>query len=109
MTLATLQVLKVFLDDISKPIYGLELIKLVGLPSGTVYPILARLERSGWIAGAWEEITASEAQRPRRRLYVLTGTGESLARQELDAQLRTLKLSVSGGHRHRAAAPGVAL
>lgn len=106
MSLTTLQVLKVFLEDVSRPIYGLELIGLVGLPSGTVYPILARLERLDWIAGVWEELDPKEAKRPRRRLYKLTGVGEALARQELDSHLR--KLRPAGSERGWTPLPGAA-
>jgi PadR family transcriptional regulator, regulatory protein PadR len=84
MTLATLRLLRVFMEDPSQPIYGLELLKAVKSSSGTVYPILGRLERADWIAGEWEEIDPTIEQRPRRRFYRLTAVGELRAQQELD-------------------------
>jgi PadR family transcriptional regulator PadR len=96
--LAQLRILRVFADDALKPIYGLDLIELAGLSSGTVYPVLARLERSGWIVGSWEELKAGEIQRPRRRLYRLTEIGRSRARGELDAYLRERKPAMSKRH-----------
>src|SRR5208282_1432231 len=48
-----------------------------GLPSGTIYPILARLERIGWVDSDWEDPDAHIAEgRPRRRYYRLTRAGE---------------------------------
>ena len=50
-----------------------------GLPSGTVYPMLRRLEKEGLVRAAWEdpEVARTE-QRPPRRYYELTGEGETL-------------------------------
>jgi PadR family transcriptional regulator, regulatory protein PadR len=59
--------------------YGLELAGRANLKSGTIYPILARLERSGWLTSAWEEVDPAKEKRPRRRLYRLTGAGEKAA------------------------------
>jgi len=59
---------------------GAEIARSTGLASGTLYPILFRLERSGWLSSHWEEINPSDVGRPRRRLYRLTGLGESAAR-----------------------------
>ena len=57
--------------------YGFELMDATGLPNGTVYPLLRRLERRGVLAGAWEsEVRARAEQRPARRYYHLTPAGE---------------------------------
>jgi PadR family transcriptional regulator PadR len=55
--------------------YGLDLMRETGLKSGTVYPLLERLETSGLVRSRWEERDPSEAGRPRRRFYKLTATG----------------------------------
>lgn len=56
--------------------YGLSLVATTGLPSGTVYPTLGRLERRGLVAARWEEeAKAEEEGRPRRRYYTLTAEG----------------------------------
>jgi DNA-binding PadR family transcriptional regulator len=48
-----------------------------GLPDGTVYPILRRLERRGLLVGHWEaESKAHAEQRPARRYYRLTAAGQ---------------------------------
>ncbi|HSA54788.1 MAG TPA: PadR family transcriptional regulator [Gemmatimonadaceae bacterium] len=60
--------------------YGLDIIDRTGLPSGTVYPILSRLERDGHVNARWEETrTATAEGRPRRRYYRLTRTGTAAA------------------------------
>lgn len=59
--------------------YGFELMEATGLPGGTVYPILRRLERRGALEGSWEEAAAARADgRPPRRYYRLTPVGEGL-------------------------------
>lgn len=64
--------------------YGFDVMDATGLPDGTVYPILRRLERRGVLEGAWEdEARAHLEQRPARRYYRLTKVGEeSLAAVE---------------------------
>lgn len=56
--------------------YGLDLVARTGLASGTVYPTLARLRRSGFVESRWEDQRVAEREgRPRRRYYRLTGAG----------------------------------
>ena len=61
--------------------YGFDVMDVTGLPSGTVYPALRRLERAGMVASTWEALDAAHAElRPARRYYELTADGfESLA------------------------------
>jgi DNA-binding PadR family transcriptional regulator len=57
--------------------YGFDVMDATGLPDGTVYPILRRLERRGVLVGAWEdEASARAEQRPPRRYYRPTAVGE---------------------------------
>jgi DNA-binding PadR family transcriptional regulator len=57
--------------------YGFDVMDATGLPDGTVYPILRRLERRGVLEGVWEnEEKARAEQRPPRRYYRLTKVGE---------------------------------
>ena len=57
--------------------YGFDIMDATGLPDGTVYPILRRLERRGVLSGRWEEADAARSeQRPQRRYYALTPVGE---------------------------------
>ncbi|MER6505935.1 PadR family transcriptional regulator [Nonomuraea sp. NPDC001636] len=76
-------VLKVFLEDPEQPRYGFELMQRTKQPSGTTYPIMARLERAGWIMSEQEDIDPATAGRPRRRTYRLTPDGMSLAATNL--------------------------
>lgn len=58
--------------------YGFDIIERTGLPSGTVYPTLGRLEERGYLEAEWEDReTADEEGRPRRRYYRLTPAGEA--------------------------------
>jgi PadR family transcriptional regulator, regulatory protein PadR len=59
------------------PLWGYKLTELTGLGSGTIYPIMERLESSGYVTARVE--TPRPADRPRRRFYELTGTGRQLA------------------------------
>ena len=57
-------------------IYGFSVMEATGLPSGTVYPAMRRLERDGLIASKWEQQSiADKEQRPARKYYKLTRTG----------------------------------
>jgi PadR family transcriptional regulator, regulatory protein PadR len=62
--------------------YGFDIMETTGLPSGTVYPALRRLEQLGLIHSKWEKESEAIAQmRPARRNYRLTSLGDqSLAR-----------------------------
>jgi PadR family transcriptional regulator, regulatory protein PadR len=83
MTIPTQLVLQALLEDPQRELYGRELGEAAGLPSGTVHPILARLEGRGWLESRWEDIDASAAGRPARRYYRLTPNGVEQAPQAL--------------------------
>ena len=83
MTIPTQLVLRALLADPSKELYGVEIGTAAGLPSGTVHPILARLETVGWLESRWEEIDPRVEGRPARRYYRLTPDGMELARSAL--------------------------
>lgn len=81
VTLQMLKLLEALMDGGPSDRYGFELSRVTGLKSGTLYPILARLESAGWLSSGWE--SAETAGRPRRRYYRLTGAGEAAAQREL--------------------------
>jgi PadR family transcriptional regulator, regulatory protein PadR len=59
--------------------YGFDIMDDTGLPSGTVYPVLRRLERLRLVEARWEdEATAQRDGRPARRYYELTADGRAL-------------------------------
>lgn len=59
-------------------VYGLEVARATGLESGTVAPILVRLEAHGLATGRWEDVDPAVAGRPRRRYWRLTDAGRDL-------------------------------
>ena len=62
--------------------HGFDIMDAVGLPSGTVYPILRRLDAEGLVRSRWEkEGLARREQRPPRRYYELTSAGRIVARE----------------------------
>jgi len=59
-------------------VYGFSIMETTGLPSGTVYPALRRLEQNELIRSQWEkQSTADEEQRPARKYYKLTAAGRT--------------------------------
>ena len=69
--------------------YGFDIMDCTGLPSGTVYPALRRLEEAALVSSTWEnESVAQRSQRPARKYYSITRTGE----MALEAALRRYPL-----------------
>lgn len=70
-------------------IYGFSIMEMTGLPSGTVYPAMRRLERDGLIKSQWEKQSIADAeQRPPRKYYKLTSDG----RETLEASRKRYPL-----------------
>ena len=84
MTLQVQLVLHALVSDPGTERYGLQLCAETGLPSGTIYPIVARLEQMGWVESNWEDPARHVAEgRPRRRYYRLTREGAMQAQDAL--------------------------
>ncbi|MEV5449971.1 PadR family transcriptional regulator [Streptomyces sp. NPDC052535] len=81
-TISVLEVLLASTDD--APAWGLSICRDADLGSGTVYPILDRLEERGWVTSRTE--SEPHPGRPARRYYSLTGQGRSLAADALAAR-----------------------
>ena len=65
--------------------HGFDILDVTGLPSGTVYPILRRLEHEGLVSADWEDVViAREEQRPPRRYYEVTPAGHLLLKTALE-------------------------
>ncbi|WP_033817750.1 PadR family transcriptional regulator [Kitasatospora sp. MBT63] len=77
VTAATLDVLEVLLGA-REELHGFAVVRASGRPTGTVYPILGRLEEAGWLESRWE-LEHPEVGRPRRRFYALSAAGMDAA------------------------------
>lgn len=94
LTQPTLKVLRFLLETPREGRSGAEMAKATKVGSGTLYPMLARLEAASWLTSEWEMIDPKEAGRPRQRFYKLTGTGYRHAHAALaDLQMAVGELS----------------
>ncbi|MCQ8836433.1 PadR family transcriptional regulator [Streptomyces malaysiensis] len=84
MTLATRAVVTALLARPTDEHYGLEIADAAGLPGGTIYPILIRLERLGWLESRWEDIDPQKEGRPPRRYYRFSEAGAQSATAALN-------------------------
>ena len=75
MSLQTMRVLDAFLAGPHEELAGVDVARRGHIASGTLYPILLRLESAGWLVSRWEKIDPSLEGRPRRRLYRMTPSG----------------------------------
>jgi PadR family transcriptional regulator, regulatory protein PadR len=73
ITLTTLAVLRALRT--SRETYGLEIVRATGKASGSVYPVLARLEDAGWLTSRLEDLNPVREGRASRRYYQLTPDG----------------------------------
>ncbi len=76
----TLKVLGTLLGSTRDELSGAEIGRATKLGSGTLYPILNRLEHAGWVESRWETEDPRALGRPRRRFYRVTGLGAQRAR-----------------------------
>ncbi len=75
--------------------YGFDLVRRLGdvdgmvISEGTIYPLLSRLRRQGWVTTRWVESEAG----PPRRYYGLTGDGRQ-ALQDFAVEWRRFRDAV---------------
>lgn len=91
VTTQTIKVLAILMSRMDDEISGAEIGRTTNLASGTLYPILSRLEESGWVESRWETEDPHELGRPRRRLYQITGLGAGKARRAFREVILPLK------------------
>jgi len=89
-------VLQMLLDAPTEDVYGLQVVRATGLPTGSAYAILRRLEDEGLLDSRWEELKSSEAGRPPRRYYTLNGEGRRVAHRETACQRSALRALARG-------------
>jgi PadR family transcriptional regulator PadR len=88
LTQPILKVLRFLMETPREGRSGAEISKATKVGSGTLYPMLARLEKAQWLDGDWELVDPHEAGRPRRKFYRLSGLGYRNAQSALnDLQL----------------------
>ena len=80
MSAQTLKVLAALMSSPRDELSGAEIGRLTKLPSGTLYPILFRLEQAQWLRSRWENEDPRVLGRPRRRFYCITGVGAKNAK-----------------------------
>ncbi len=96
-------VLGVLLEEPTLERYGLEICRVAALPSGTVHPILARLEQCRWVKSRWETLDPDDRGRPRRRYYRIAPDSIAVARAAIArargsvARLGLLRPHAAGG------------
>lgn len=77
--------------------HGFQIMDVTGLASGTVYPVLRRLEKGQAVLSEWEDRAgASAAGRRRRRIYRLTGAGQLLAERARERLAETQRVLTDG-------------
>jgi len=76
--------------------YGFDVMRATNLPSGTVYPLLRRLEAAGLVTSSWEQDQDVQGEgRPRRRYYELTLEGARVLSESLE-RLRSQQALLGG-------------
>jgi PadR family transcriptional regulator, regulatory protein PadR len=78
-----LRVLATFVSQPATALAGSDLYRETGIGSGTIYPLLARFERAGWLSAEWERIDPVSEGRPAKKLYRLTALGSREAQRHL--------------------------
>jgi DNA-binding PadR family transcriptional regulator len=75
LTTQTLRVLGALMSSPQAELSGAQIGHTTKLPTGTLYPILSRLERARWVESRWEDGDPHILGRPRRRFYCVTALG----------------------------------
>ncbi|MGW5442705.1 helix-turn-helix transcriptional regulator [Streptomyces asiaticus] len=98
VTEATVDVIEALLSG-DEELYGLKIAKMTGRPSGSVVPILMRLEGCGWVLSEWEQDDTTRG--PRRRFYRLhadhAGEAASLVRDRKKAPRKIMSAILRPG------------
>ncbi len=96
LTLQTIRVLSALLASPRAELSGSQIRRTANLKSGTLYPILLRLEHAGWLESRWEVEDPQSLGRPRRRYYRVTALGARQARPALE-DIRSTFSHLAGG------------
>jgi PadR family transcriptional regulator, regulatory protein PadR len=99
VTPATVKVLQALLSDPTAQHYGYELMRATKVKSGSLYPILERLEYAGWLESRWEKVDERQEGRPSRRYYMLTALGQRRAGRAVEEFLAQFGIKQAGAAR----------
>jgi PadR family transcriptional regulator PadR len=75
--------LQAFAENVRAELAGADIMKAARVSSGTLYPLLLRLEKAGMLESRWEAERPEDLGRPRRRFYKITPTGVQFAQNAL--------------------------
>ena len=92
----TLKVLGELASHRSELLSGADIARRTKLASGTLYPILLRLEAAGWLSSQWEAGDPTVLGRPRRRFYTITTEGARNVRKVVKSFLPDTELLAWG-------------
>lgn len=96
MTRRTCQVLRLVLADPDVEFTALQVCDAIGARSGTLYPLLARLEKQGWIVSRWEEREPDDLHRVRRRYHSIAPDRGAEARALVASRGTRLRTGLDG-------------
>jgi PadR family transcriptional regulator PadR len=72
---AFLNGLAIFVNNPSEQFSGIDICQKTGMKSGTVYPLLIKMEENGWLESEWKDIDPRQEGRPKRHFYKITRGG----------------------------------
>lgn len=101
LTIATRMVLTVLLADPDREVYGLQLVRATGLPSGTIHPILNRLAAAGYLNARSEDVDPAAVGRPARRYVQLTPSKVGQVREAISGRGPVLQSSLPTPPSHK--------
>ena len=83
-----------FLERPQEKLCGSDVMKELKLPSGTVYPILARMNKHGWLTRELEEVDPKVVNRPQRHYYIVTQAGLTEGRRLITTKLPGIPMNL---------------
>ncbi|MFT3724556.1 MAG: helix-turn-helix transcriptional regulator [Hyphomonadaceae bacterium] len=90
----TIGVLGALADKPGEWLYGLEIAAATELKSGSLYPILIRLDERGLLESKWLE--PEKTGRPPRHAYRITPNGRAALKASLKAPAKAIRMRPSG-------------
>ena len=75
ITVQFLKVISIFISNPWREYSGADICRKAKLKSGTVYPMLIKMEVNGWLSSELEKIDPKKEGRPKKRLYKITHKG----------------------------------